>query len=426
MKRNAFVSGLLATAAAGLVLAAPRAEAACSATQSPSVDSSGTPGLKLVGDGNKNTLTINDSGTSVQVFLDCNSDTIFQPTDINGTVFTGVETVIIDLRALDIINYNLTGTWTATSRNVVLLLGPYGNTVSFNGTGAALQSNSSFFLDIQPGANLDVFNLDFSGATLTNSALFVWGDTGPGHDVFNVKIPNATNSEVDVDVELGQGNNKATFTASTALDNSTARGHISGSDIPTEGDIVASRFGATLTNNSRLTYGANLKQGDDQYDGVVDVSSLQLLNGSEARILVAGGFGNDFVTVSDGGGSGAAVDNGALDVSLRGGQGNDSLAFDLNGLTGSGTLRVREQGGIYNDSVLCSVATDNASTNSLDIVTQGGKGADIVYTFIYDAGGNATYGPGSGVWIDGGGDIDRNCIAFGNGSMELVNCEPLL
>ncbi len=422
MNRTAFVSGLL-VAAAGLMLAAPDAQAACSVTQG-SVDSSGTNGLKIVGDQGIQILTINDSGDSVQVQLDCNHDgDLLDATDVNQT-YLGVETVIIDLRGIDQITYNVTGTWTGVSRNLTLVLGPSGNTVNFAGNGI-VQGQSSLFVNLLGGANLDVVNCDFSAASFIDSALFVWGDLGPGQDRFSFSAPTATTSEIDVDADLMQGNNHGSFASTMPLVASTVRGHITGSDSDTEKDIIGSRFGGVIDAASRVSFTSNMRDGFDQYDGVVDVSTTQLLNGSEARILVSGDFGNDFLTVSDGGGTGAAIVNGLLDIDLRGGPASDNMAVDLNGITGTGTVRVRENGGLGIDTVAVSVATDAASTNNLDLVAQGGKREDVVYGFIFDMGGNATFNPSGAAWLDGGVDTDTSCLAFGNVAMDVFNCEPI-
>jgi hypothetical protein len=399
-----------------LVVAAPglgRA-ATCTAT-SGDLDGNGSTDLQIVGGPGIQTLTLDDDGASITVHADCNSV-------LNGMVYPGVETVVLKMGGLDTINYNQTAPFSGVVRDLQITLGPNANfvTVTANNT---ISANSSIVIDLFGGPNLDTVTIDFGAATLTNSALLVYADLGTGSDRLTVHAPQATASKVDVETSLGPGDNRVVFDSAGAVSASNLRLEVEGGDnaLYTR-DNVSTSFASTLDNASRVYVNANLRDGDDIFKGTFPVNTFQSLNGSETRVRVSGNGGNDFLSVSDGAQAGPATVDGLVEAVLRGGPGNDLLDVNWTGLTGSGTLRVREHGGISVDRVFLGVLTDSASTNNLDLVVQGGRASDTVYAAVFDPGGNASYSPAGSAILDGGIDNDI-CIPFGDGPIESINCE---
>jgi hypothetical protein len=415
-------------ASAALVLAVPAVvRAAACAVTSADLDGNGTPDLKILGNSNPQHLEVQDDGTGLTVFLDCNGNNLFTDPpssgDINGQFFPGIETLNVQLAGKDSIKYTQTGTWTGVVRNLQIILGPFANTLTIIGNGA-INANSSFVLDLQGGPNLDTVTLDFSAASLSNSALIVYADLNSGSDVFTVHEPQANASKVDVRVNLGTGDNQALVdSAAPLVQSSSFRVNVEGDNNALyQHDRITTSFGGTF-DDSRVLVNANLRDGEDFAVFHFPGSALSVLNGSELRVRASGNLSNDDLSVDDAGGTGAILNDGLIEAVLRGGPGIDTLDVNLNGMAGSGTLRVREHGGVQPDKIFCSILTDSTSTNALDLLVQGGRANDTVLSVVYDPGGNATFGPAGAAILDGGLENDA-CLAGGAASVETLNCEP--
>jgi hypothetical protein len=429
MKRIATASRLLPVlAAAGLLLGAARTSGAgCLVYSGKDLDGNGTPDLRIIGDALKQTLTIADAGDSVTITADCNNNgRTTDVGDINGVTYTGVETIQLELNGGgDVITYSPSAALNGVSRHLVLVLGSSGNTVNIVDPGGfPLQANTSLEVDIVGGLNRDIVTVDLSGAVVSNSALIVRGDLNTGSDDLIVKLPQLTNALVDFDVDLGQGNNTVDFESSPAVMASTVRFHVDGGDFDSNSDVVNTLFASTLDGASRLDFDANLHRGRDFYQGLVDLANFKLLNSSEALVRVNGGDGQDFLSMSDTGTGGVMTDNGLFHVAFHGGRDNDVLSCDLNGISGSGDVRLRMQGGLQLDTLLSSILLDAASTNNLDFVAQGGRSEDTLYAAVFEMGGTATMGPAGAVILDGGAELDRQCLTGGNAPVQVLMCEP--
>jgi len=417
---------LAALGAAALVLAAPRLGLAASCTvTSGDLDANGTPDLKITGSSGLQTLVLDDDAAGIIVSLDCNHDGDFLDTalgDVNATAYPGVETMVVQMGGLDTITYNQQAPFSGVVRNLQITLGPNANFVTVTGNDT-ISANSSLVVDLFGGPNLDTVTVDFAAATLNNSALVVYAELGTGSDVFTVHEPQATNSKVDVEASLGLGDNRVLVDSAGSVSNSDLRFYLEGGDntLYTH-DYVNTSFASSLTNSSRVQIFASLRDGEDLFNAAFP-TGFAALTGSEARLRASGHTGNDFLSVSDGVQVGAATVNGLLEAVLRGGPGNDALDVNWNGLTGSGTLRTREHGGVFVDKVFLSVLTGSSSSNNLDLLVQGGRANDTVFSAVFDPGGSASYSPAGSTILDGGLENDI-CILFGDGTNESVNCEP--
>lgn len=422
----------LALSAAALAL--PRGASAGCAVVEADRDANGTTDVRLTGDTKKQIATAeirNDGSYLVQI--DCNGNGLF--TDVGDVVRSGagpIESYILELAGNDTITVVQADNLVGASRSVVIALAGITNSVTFDTLGNDLLSGSNLAIEIIGSTRFDFVTLDFAGSVINSSELILRGDLSSDQDRLDYFAPaTVTNSVVDINIDLGSGANKVNWTDAGTITGSTETVALSGSDVTTETDTVTTDFAGKIEGGSRLEFFLKLNSGDDRYLGRFDVASYDVdsLGGSssEARYYFHGGPGFDRLDVSSIG-SGAATDNGLIEIRMEGYHQPDTLTLDWDGLTGSGVFRLRSFTGDASDLVLASLATASGSSNDLDVAICSDSEADIslqgdtAYLAVVDR-GSATAGPAGAVIVDGGLDGIDFCAFFGTVPHLALNCE---
>jgi hypothetical protein len=425
-KRALPAAGILAFILCG---AAP-AHAACSVTTGD-FDGNGTDDLRITGDSLRQILVMDIGAAGIHVQLDCNGDGDFTDAGDTDTTFNlGLETLAIDLKGKDVITVLQSAPAAGQRRDFVLTLGPAGNTVTFLGlAGAPASAQTSWIVDIAGGSGQDDVNISL-GSSWNDSLLQVRGDLGAGDDHVTIGgVPTSTNGVIDVDLVLGNGNNSFKFAGGTAGSAYTGfRWNLSaeGSNLPTNVDTVTVDMERRrLSNDSRFTLNANLLAGNDVFTATEPNTFASGGGQPEYRVHVKGGLGNDLLQVGPqyAVSQGRTSNDGLVEEVLDGGPGNDVILVESH-VEGKGTTRIRLQGGDGNDSVMSSLWAEDAGfgLNNLDPITRGGRGADDVYSSVFEP-GTATYQPVGASLLDGGMDPGDACVFFGNGKSDRFACE---
>ncbi len=404
------------------VLAGPvTARAACSVT-SGDFDGNGTADVRILGDAQRQNLTIEFDAASVLVQLDCNGNGVYtDPGDFTAT-YPDLETFDVQLKGKDTIVLVLAALRSADRKQFELTLGPGGNDVELITLGpTVLQGQSSWVFDVVGGPNDDTLRLNFGGA-VNGSLVQVRGDLAAGNDHVVVAMPPGSSSNaIDLDLALGPGNN--TFDVSGSGNPSGVRWNVGveGGDAAAGSDRVGLNLRSPLVQfvgGSRVAFNANLLAGNDAFTA----AEPNMFSGSEYRVRVKGGAGNDVLqsgTLATSRGS----SDGLIETVFDGGAGNDVIEIEK-AVEGIGTYRVRAQGGEGADVVVTSIddADVGFGLNVLDCLSRGGRGADTVYAAILAPAG-ASYGPDGAALLDGGADAGDICISFGTGTVQRLACE---
>ncbi|MBI3932816.1 MAG: hypothetical protein HY317_05315 [Acidobacteria bacterium] len=427
MTRNGRRGLLLAAGAIAAVLGGPRSSAAACGVTSADLDGNGSPDLKILGTTAAQTLTLIDNGTDVVVSLNCNTDSDFTDAgELDSVPFAGVETLIVSLGGRDTITYTQAANLTGVHRGFILTLGPYGNTLTFTNPGFAIESNSTFVLDVTGASHADTLTFDYAAGTVDSSVLVLRGDLSAGPDVVSIKTPSATNAHVELDLGLGLGLNVMNLEIGGALAGTTTlRSNVEGGDVAASFDDASVTLGGAVGGSARVLTGWNLRTGADRIEATFDQTGFGVAAGGEVRLRASGGVGDDDLVVHGTTSGGPSTVDGLVEVVLRGGPGVDTVNFDWYGMTGTGTCRLRAHGGVQPDAVLSAFLADASSANVLDFAVQGGRGDDLVYSAVFDPSGALSYAAGGSALLDGASERDV-CVAFGDGVHETVNCEPIL
>src|SRR5262249_13496938 len=112
---------LPAAAALLLLLGLPRSEAGVCSYAQGDFDGNGTQDLHFLTDAGPQAMRIEDSGTSVKLYLDCNDNESYDdPGDVNGVVVNAtIETFDFRMGGNEIIRYVATGIWSGLAKNVI-------------------------------------------------------------------------------------------------------------------------------------------------------------------------------------------------------------------------------------------------------------------------------------------------------------------
>jgi hypothetical protein len=277
--------------------------------------------------------------------------------------------------------------------------------------------------------------VDFTGSTIDASWVAVRADLLAGNDTAKwIGAAQTLNSTVDVDAFAAAGRNGLRFDdGGGRAVGSTIRFYGEGSDVTTDVETYGATLAGSLDGGSRLELGFNMLGGNDKFTGNLDLAGFAIdpaaPAGSEAWLRVQADRGFDVVSVTDGGSVGPATINGLLSVDVSGGNQADSLFFDMRGVTGSGTLRYRGEGGTHRDLLDAKLLADASSTNVLDIALQGGPendlgsppGDNLKLDFVDDGATTASFG--AQALFDGGLDGLDRCDLTGNGARQSLGCE---
>jgi hypothetical protein len=289
-------------------------------------------------------------------------------------------------------------------------------------------TSSSLVVDLQGSVSSE--GVQVAIGTLTDSSVIVRAELGAEDDRFTLSAQGMVGSVVTADVALGPGNNMA-YLAHRNLDASTTAINLQGGAIPTQVDTVYWEAAGVLTGSSRIATSALLLGGADVFRGRLYSDQLVVTAVASVDLHVGGGAGNDRLDLDDGlWAVGAPPDAttqnlGLIALALEGGAGNDTVNATLdNGVSGTGTTRLRLEGGDGDDVEVSSVRLSAASGSpTVDRVLRGGAGSDVVYVGTLQEGGPSGFLGRS--LVDGGAGSD-NCLSFAVGGAVdrlLLRCE---
>lgn len=287
---------------------------------------------------------------------------------------------------------------------------------------------------------------------IRNSTLAVYANLGNGNDHFSFIQPQGSfiedDSRVSVIVNTADGDDQAQFSVGGIRGGSQLGYRFyggSGDDVSnllinhvrdnasvgaalvmsSGDDTVLSTFGGDVA-GSQVQLTAGLGGGHDHFEAFGDLESLDIYGADSAlRIKASGGSGNDQLSFRHGeyaGGSGV-IQQGLLDIVLRGDGGQDNLLVDTGTFNvAGGTMRIRADGGTNNDHIdVQANAFASSSGGTFDIKLFGSAGTDVLALRVYDSSESSSFARGN-ARIDGGPGQDR-AATDGNAPYSLRSLE---
>jgi hypothetical protein len=408
-------------------------------------DHNGAMDLRVIARDANQRLIITDTGTDLVFSLDANGNGSFtDPGDRNAVHLGAIDTVNLRLRGGDDqVTYTLAGDFSGVRKHILVDFGGVSglDTFTFDTAGHSILNHSVVSMDVVGGAPGDVTTINFD--TISNSAVSVreqlaTSDNAPA--TTSAATPSTitfrgpiTDSLVDVLVVLGRGNSdfEVNFLGAVGGSNTSAVNILILGNQGTPGDDVTANFGNTVDTGSTLDFRARLRGGDDVFQGNFDLSHFGLTNslhgavGGALNLTVDGGVGNDTITVGANGTTGSAVLDGLLNLRLVGGGGNDSMkvlfahdtSSNLNAFTTSEAsalsrgLRLRVYGNGGADQIDVRLSNDAHASFNYDVGLFGGDGADTLSFAGNDASnGGVTFNPRGYVLLDGGPGTDTGIV----------------
>jgi Ca2+-binding RTX toxin-like protein len=216
--------------------------------------------------------------------------------------------------------------------------------------------------------------------------------TRGGDDTLTYTLTNPLTSPLNLQIDMGSGNDTATLDFSPGITNTRLKVDFTGGK---GNDTLTTKFGAIT--NSELYFRSNLGKGNDTFDNTLLGS---IVGDSAVRFLVHGGKGADTLGFHA---DSTNIDSGAkLDVNLLGGKGNDTINVDYQGVL-NGELRLNANGGPGDDTVNANLTLNAGSSGELRGQVRGGPGNDTLTFNVFDnSGGTADVD----AFIDGGPGAD--------------------
>jgi hypothetical protein len=260
-------------------------------------------------------------------------------------------------------------------------------------------------------------------------------------------------SSVDVNVGLGKGDINFLFNDHVDLGHlpevpgaagfgpSTMNVNISASARHKDVDNVTLLMNGEVNTGSTLNFNTNLGGGNNSFNAVFDANTFQIDDdggqfiagahlGGAAHFNVQAGSGNDAIDFHSINQAHTIELSGQLDINILGGSGKDTIRTDFGGagftdddpfelLATNRAFRLRIDGGTGDDLVKVNLANAPTATFAWDVAIVGGSGAnDVTFVGTNPVGGTPTFGPSGSVFIDGnGGTVD----VFNNFPVDVVN-----
>jgi hypothetical protein len=426
---------LLIGAVALMILTPETARAAACSVIEGDRDGNGSIDLRVLGYSGKQSAVIDVMQDGYAVYIDCNNNGVVDAADVSASGNATIETYSLELGGYDTITVRLAENLVGARKNVVAVLLGAVNKLTFQSQGFSLMGGSSLMLDVVAGGGSETVVVDFTNSTIDSSWVMVRGEHGAGNDTAQwIGAALTVNSTVDLEFFAGLGKNAVSYSdGGGQVVGSTIKYYAEGSDRGTDVDTFGATLAGTLDGGSRLRVGTNLLFGNDRFTSHVDLASFGIdpsgPAGSEAHIRVQGHRGFDQLTLTDDDTLGPATINGLFAVDFGGGSQKDFMYYYLRGITGSGTVRFRGEGGSHQDPIDVKVATDASSTNALDLVLQGGPEVDLgspagdVLLLELNDGGTTTGLFGAAAFLDGGNEGNDRCDFTGNGTHLSSGCE---
>lgn len=375
-----------------------------------------TDDIRIVGDGQNSKITITDNGANqVQIQIDANGDgdyADYARGDLSSMFsFTG-DSLMLEAQLKgghDSLDYIAAGNFSASTRTAVVDLGSGNDTFNWNlGTNDVLNT-SRISLDVTAGTGHDTIGVNFD--EIRKSQVSIKVDAGSGNDKYDVDFERIDDgASVDIHTELGAGLNvhnadlqEVGFGDKGAVDMVIVGGN--------QTDTIELRMHDDIGNGvlaSRFSAVVDLLGGHDSFKALFDATGnvFRVDDHSQASFVVRGGAGNDTILAGQNGTGTIRIDpDGLWSIDLDGGAGNDIVVTDF-GSTNAweliGTIRVRMDGGLGNDTMTCLLANESDTTGVYDVAVRGGAGNDAMTFNCINGNGTPTYGPAAGVILDGG------------------------
>jgi hypothetical protein len=441
-----------------------------SVTLTQFTDSAGHAGLRVVTNGQNDTVTLTDDSTAGTTTVVANG--VSQTFKQQFTLF--------DLELMskkDTFEFDLTGATSQRLADVGVNLGKGENHFTFNPAQTGITNHSDVTLNLLGHNGNDFVNLSFGEileSRLDVQASNLGGSktaTSPS-DVrdsltFGVGKTGIRNSSVDVNIGLGQGNNNFQINYGADL------GHLAGTGAAAASDFGPSTFNLNITGSSRsqdvdrvtlsatgevntastLNFNVQFLRGNDSFQALFDANTFQIdddggvfspgptpgtfapHSGGAAHFNVLAGTGSDTITFKSINQSHTIELSGLFDINILGSSGKDNVKVDFGGagftdddpfeLAATNRIfRLRVAGGTGDDTVKVNLANAATATFAFDVAILGGSGKnDITFIGTNPVGGTPTFGPAGAVLIDGGFGSDTQVDVFGNFPVEVLNAD---
>jgi hypothetical protein len=313
----------------------------------------------------------------------------------------------------DRLNYDVAGVMGASARTILADLGSGADHFGFL-TQAAVTGSSRLAFDVTAGSGADSGEIGFLD-TIVGSSVSVRTDWGTGGDQVFMVFGGAIDAgaAVDVHTDLGGGANSlgVGFDRVGGTDAATADLVVLGG---AKSDDVRVSFEDDVGNGvkaSRLNVVADLGAGSDDFEAAFRANAFWVDNNSQVSVAARGGAGTDTLRAHTMGDGFCRIDaGGLLAVHLDGGVGVDDVAVDFSVpdswyLELGATMQLRLVGGLGADTLAVNLSNTAGTDGAYDVAVRGGAGDDTA-TFTFLNPGSPTFGPANGVVLDGGTGID--------------------
>jgi hypothetical protein len=429
---------LPALLASSLVLAAaPLVAGPCAAVVEES-EIAGVSRLRVTGPPTKQILTLTAAwDTSAHVELDCNADgDTSDAVDLDLTFVEPFVTYDVALGGNDTIRFVISpGSYvTLLPVNLQIALGPGTNNVTVTPGGDVQVLQSGLLIEVFGASGPDT--LTVTTPTVGQARFSLLADLGAGNDVVTVNQGgtgsdgSVTSSDFRIAVNLGTGNNTFSFRQRAGPSLFVGESPFAVSVEGGSGRDTVSAFVNAFFLDSAAELTADLGPGNDTFSAEIDLANFSLTSLPTRRAAfhldVDGGPGANTLAVTRNGtttGGLPKLNDGLLDVRLKGGPGVDAISVDLDGNLfdggGEGILRVRLDGGAGNDNLSLLESTGAAAAIPPpvhDVIVTGGLGNDAI-AVDWDSPGftdPANYGPHGRIVIDGMTGTDTCSLAGAN------------
>jgi hypothetical protein len=372
--------------------------------------------------------------------------------------------------AKDMLAFSLVGALSGRQLDVAASLGKGENHFTFNPDLTAITNHSDFTVDVHGHNGNDFVNLSFGD--VLESRLNVMETNIGGSKVplqptdvrdvltFGLARSAVRNSTIDVNVDLGQGNNNLQFNYGIDLGHrapapgvpasasdfgpSTFNVNIIGSSRSQDVDNVNLFANGEINTGSTLNFNAQFRAGNNSFKAIFDASQFQVdddggqfisdaHSGGAAHFNVQGGTGNDTIDFHSINQGHTIELSGLFDINVIGGLGKDNIRTDFGGagLTDDDpfelpatnrAFRERIIGGVGDSTIKVNLANAPTATFAWDVsILCGGGNNDITFIGTNPVGGAPSFGPAGDVFIDGGTGLHHSVDVFGNFPVDVVN-----
>jgi hypothetical protein len=431
---------------------------------------SGAAGLRVVANGNNDTVTVTDNSTAHTTTVVANGKT---------TTFAH-QFAEFDLELMskkDTVEFDLTGAFNGRHASVLVNLGTGENHFTFNPGLTALTNHSDLNLNILGHNGGDFLGLNFGNileSRLNLAARNLGGTaaaspTGNDTITFGTSRAGIRNSSVDVNVGLGRGNNGLLFNYGSDL------GHLAGpAGTPDQpGDFGPSTMNVNITDSGRrqdtdnvtlfangeintgstLNFNTQLGAGNNAFKAAFDANLFQVdddggvfspgptpgtfapHSGGAVHFNVLAGTGKDTIDFHSINQAHTIELSGLFDINVLGGSGKDNITVNFGGPGGftdddpfelaatNRAFRLRVDGGEGDDTIKVNLSNATTATFAYDVAIQGGSGTNAITFVGVNPGGTPKFGPAGSVLIDAGPGNNNTVDVFGNFPVEVLNAQ---